>query len=75
MTYCWDIKDGKVVGMVGIEEIKRRIHDPNYMPEYKALQEKLCAERAARKREEFKSKTPDEIESIRQEWIRHIKKA
>jgi hypothetical protein len=37
MCLCWDYDNkGNVIGMVGPEELARRIHDPNYMPELKA---------------------------------------
>lgn len=75
MTLCWNKdENGKVIGMCGTEELKRRIHDPNYMPEHKALMKKLDDERSVKKWAKFAAIPPERKEEIRQEWVKHLER-
>jgi type III secretory pathway component EscU len=43
---CWEKdENGKVIGMCSTEELKRRIHDPNYMPELKEPRREMTSNR------------------------------
>lgn len=46
MCLCWNRdENGKITSIcIDSEEISRRIHDPNYMPELKALRRKIVEE-------------------------------
>ena len=63
---------GNVIGLCSTEELRRRINDPNYMPEIKAMRRKLAQEDAMRKTKMVQSWSESKKEELRQEWLRHI---
>jgi shikimate kinase len=60
--------------MCNYKELARRIHDPNYMPEYKAQKRKMIEGVAAKRRQIYQSLPEEQKEKLRQEWLRVIKK-
>lgn len=73
MCMCWNFdENGKVTGMCDTEELSRRIHDPNYMPELKVLRRKLAEERAKRERDHFAALPGSRKEELREEWEKFI---
>lgn len=72
MCMCWDFdENGKVVGLCSQEELKRRIHDPNYMPELKASRRKMIEDRH---REVLRRLTPERRLEIAEELRNHFKR-
>ena len=52
MCLCWDKdENGKVIGICSTEELKRKIHDPDYMPELKARKAEMVLRHRATTRE------------------------
>ncbi len=74
MCLCWDFdKNGTVTGICSMEELARRIHDPNFRPEIKAAKREAY-DRHERKRSEHLASLSDERkEEIRKEWLRALK--
>ncbi len=74
MCLCWDFdKNGKVTGMCSMEELARRIHDPNFRPELKAAKRKMFDERKRKDAEHFASLSEERKEELRKDWMRTIK--
>ena len=74
MCLCWDYDEkGKVTGLCSMEELARRIHDPNFRPELKAAKRNMFNERKRKEAEHFASLSVERKEEIRREWIRTIK--
>lgn len=73
MCLCWAYDNkGNVIGLVGPEELARRIHDPNYMPKLKARKLEMIeqTERAIRDKitPERKLELETELSSLVSRW-------
>jgi hypothetical protein len=74
MTLCWNFdEDGKVIGMCGGKELARRINDPNYMPEFKAMRKKFIEEENQKKQDAFHALPPERKEELRQDIKRFLR--
>ena len=75
MCLCWDFDEkGNVTGLCSMEELARRIHDPNFRPELKAAKRKAFDEIKRKEEEHFKSLSEERKEELRQDWVRTIKR-
>jgi len=74
MCLCWDFHKDGTVGMCSMEELRRRIHDPNFQPELKEARRKMIEQKYKERADHFSSLSEERKEKIRQEWKRIINK-
>lgn len=73
MCLCWaKDENGKVVGIVGMEELRRRINDPTFMPELKAARARNADRDAERHRKHVESWPEGWRQEAVDDWKRYL---